>query len=493
MPIAAVLALLFGSGPAAAAAHDAFGCDGALEKQAWALWDKEIHGFLSNRLIKERLSTRGDTAALYDFQTYTYNLASMARRCKRTARLMEMARIVHTAYGALEPVSLATSSKWWICRDGPLCHEKAPLHNREVMLHSVQFLGLASYLANAIATSNAPLGAEEQRYINDTVSIAIDHLSRWGNESAIDKVAKAIKATPQDVKNGSTALLFTDKPLWMITIYAEIAGILDAQGRLGFAIRPADKQQIEPLRKHLSTLLAFFSARVSYHPVKNSKTPAADLDRGFWRNYADGRYAGYEKEEKPAECPPPGDTNAEARAVIRIPAHTVPMRSDTGWDISHARRLVPALDALERNRDAIARVFSVSRDALPSNQLPEAFATALYSVLWNQDPNRPLFSNYWSGANGWYRVAYEGDKRKCREGHPPYGMTASFPTSGYVTWARYKPAIGTLGRTLYEVIKSEQEADIAFIEKYYPMFGRSADTQKRALAEVMFFPSLIAN
>ena len=54
-------------------------------------------------------------------------------------------------------------------------------------------------------------------------------------------------------------------------------------------------------------------------------------------------------------------------------------------------------------------------------------------VSRNGDATQPLFSNYWSGVNGWYRVAYDNGADQCREGYPPYGLTDSFPTGGYLT------------------------------------------------------------
>ncbi len=118
---------------------------------------------------------------------------------------------------------------------------------------------------------------------------------------------------------------------------------------------------------------------------------------------------------------------------VQVSPDTVPKRQDTGWDISHARRLVHALDALERNRDAMKAIFSLNDGQLPAIGLPSAFAGTLVAVVWNGDTANPLFSNHWSGANGWYRVAYDNGTGQCREGSPPYGLADSFPTGGYIT------------------------------------------------------------
>jgi len=90
------------------------------------------------------------------------------------------------------------------------------------MLDSVQFLGLAARVANALAASGRKPDEEEKAFITDTGQILIEHLLRWGSESAVSSMRQATGAKPEDVTDG------TDKPLWMITIYAELAGIIQS-------------------------------------------------------------------------------------------------------------------------------------------------------------------------------------------------------------------------------------------------------------------------
>jgi len=112
-------------------------------------------------------------------------------------------------------------------------------------------------------------------------------------------------------------------------------------------------------------------------------------------------------------------------------------------------------------------------------------------VVWNGDKENPLFSNYFSGANGWYRVAYDIGIGQCREGTPPFGLTISFPTGGYITWARHNPTIGLLGQRLYELTSSKDGKVNPFIIKYYPGLRKSVPAQKINLPRFMFLPSLV--
>lgn len=474
-----------------------FSCGGSIEEEVWKEWDADMRNFLQQRLLQELLIKQGDTYALYDFQMYIHDLVAMARRCDRTQRMREIAKMIRIAYGELKPGTFFSPGSQWICRRGNRCSAGvtgAILGDGEAegMLYSVQFLGVASSVANALALSDAALGEEEKLFISDTVRIATEHLRRWGNEDEIARMQRNIEAAPKDVKNGSSSLFFTDKPLWMITIYAELAGILGARDRHGLKDARIDSAAKAHLDRHLKVLLEFFDARVSFRRPAKGKfkdMELADLDRGYWRLFSTMRYAGYEKQEKPAVCVPLEKGNAKLE--VRVPPESVPVRDDTGWDISHARRLVPALDALERNREAMKKIFGLKESQLPAKSLPSAFANTLVAVIWNGDTAKPLFSNYWSGANGWYRVAYRQRSGKCNEGNPPYFLTGAFPTGGYIAWARYNPVIGQLGKTLYKLMNDPSEENSAFIERYYPILAKTKNGRKETLSRFMFMSSLV--
>ena len=482
---------------AAAATNEDFRCGGKVEQQVWEEWDANMRDHLFQSLWKERLLKRGDTYALYDFQLYVHDLVAMARRCKRAERMAGIARLIRVAYEALEPGTLFSPGQRWICRRGNRCSSDANLRDKEseVLLYSVQFLGLASSVANALASSGAPLGKEERTFIDETVRIAIEHLLRWGDDE-IGKIRKVMDAKPSDVKDGSSTLFFTDKPLWTITIHAELAGVLEADKRHGGKFVDVSASTRKRLRPYLQVLLEFFAARVTVQRSSSNRLkgePLADLDRGYWRLYPPNRYAGYEKDEKPVICVRTETDDPKWTMEVRVPPEAVPVREDTGWDISHARRLVPALDALERNRAAMQSVFGLKDAQLPSKFLPQAFANTLVAVMWNGDRAKPLFSNYWSGANGWYRVAFRSSGEKCNEGMPPYFMTGAFPTGGYIAWARHVPLIGELGKVIYTAMNERDADSAAFIERYYPSLAKSKQGNKEAISRFMFMSSLVGS
>jgi hypothetical protein len=359
------------------------------------------------------------------------------------------------------------------------------------MLTSVQFLGLASQLANWFVTQPIKLSPSEAQFVRTTSEVVTEHLLRWGNERERSIISR-LGASPKDVKGGSSDLFYTDKDLWMLSIHADLAGILEsAFGRRELAsIR--NPRQLTLLKRQARLLTQFFTKRITLEKVKSSNGTtviAADLDRGFWRLFADNLYAGYTSAAKPVVCEK--EQNGGLRQKVLIPQQTVTAVDSLGWDISHARRLVHALDSLSRNRTAMISLYSIPESDMPKGNIIEAFANKLALSVWNGDRKYPLFTNYWNGANGWYRVAYDTGTGGCREGTPPYGLSISFPTGGYVSWGLDVPVLGELGRDLYSLFSRSDAEARRFVETYYTPFSANASKSSREMNEIMFLPTLV--
>jgi hypothetical protein len=475
---------------AAAGSRENFACGGDVEEQVWSLWDRDMHEYLKGKVITQRLLQDGEGVALYDFQMYAHNLSAMARRCGRIDRLRQISRMIAAAYGGLEQGSVFSQGRRWTCRSGSLCESGSRYAGSEVQLYSVQFLGLAASVTNAIASSGVPLTDDDETFVTDTVQIAAEHLKRWGGTREVDKLRRAAKAKPDDVGSGSSSLFFTDKPLWMIAIYAELAGAVGARKPDGKAAT-RDRERLAELSPHIQALMEFFLARVSLERVNSRRTGnvmTADLDKGYWRLYPDNRYAGYEGQRPPVSCK---GGRGSGDVEVHVAPEEVPRRDDTGWDLSHARRLVPALDALERNRAAMQRFYSLRENQLMPASLPAAFANGMLVRVWNGDERYPLFANYMSGANGWFRVAYGTERGRCREGFAPYGMTGAFLSGGYAAWSRYQPLFGRLGERLYAMMETQDEKESAFLREHYPDLMPSAASNKARLYRLMFLPALV--
>jgi hypothetical protein len=459
-----------------------FICGGKVETNVWQLWDSSAKEYLIPQFSK-RLKDQGDTYALYDVQTYIHNLIAMARRCQRLNRLQELAEELEIAYVALEPYPDGSATLAWVCKGGAICNNKNRLINQEIILTSAQFLALTTSVANGLV--HAP-NQHHNNFIEQTAIIGFQHLLRWGDPNMLRQLDKQISAKAEDVKDRSSALFFTDKYLWMIAMYADLAGLLQKQPSLRNKAALND-EQILTMREHFLRLLQFFANRTNLTSSLMSngkKVKTAVLDRGFWRLYKDNKYAGYTGIAKPVTCTPKPDGTFMEKLSLDINALT-PV-NDIGWDISHSRRLVHVFNAIEYNRQAIQQVFSIEETSLPSVATMRAFAKQLMVHVWNGNSEFPLFTNYWNGANGWYRVAYDNGTNRCIEGYPPFGLTDSFATGGYISWGVYVPEIRIIGQRLYRLSMSKNESHLHFMKKYYPKLA-----DNKMLTQLMFWPSLV--
>lgn len=482
-----------------------YACGGAVEARTWQLWDAQGRPWMNAQQVQARLLERGDTYALYDIQIIFHNLQAMAQRCGRTARLVQLADDLLPLFDALQPLpGGAPDDLAWVCRGGAVCNERNRLVNTEVMLVSLQGLGLLSALARDLATS-PDVQARAHPLIGKTVHASLQHLQRWGGHKQRQQWMQLAGASATDVKDGSSALFFTDKPLWQMAVYANLAGIAAVQPQWFAQVRPGSAVH-ESLSANLRVLLRFFERRVTLAEVDSTllgRVQVADLDAGFWRLYADSRFAGYSGSQPPATCIPEvpnADKDAgkvaspgpvRLRAQLNLDPRSVRPVHDLGWDVSHARRLVQFLDAVTANRHAIAAWWGIAPQALPAPDLGRAFAAQLLTKVWNGDVHAPLFANYWSGANGWYRVAYDNGTGACYAGYPPFGLSNSFPTGGYAIWGAYYPVIDDLARSIYALADSADPAAVAFIRQYYGGLSAAASANSRMVTQLMFWPTLV--
>lgn len=499
-----LLALFLLIPPLAHAAPLSFACGGELEGEVWKAWDEIGRAYARDALIDRRLLGAGDTYALYDLEITFHNLLAMAERCNRQERLLQFASDWRKTYSGLaeipspglsrdagDALPSPTLGRAWICRGGAVCNGRNRLAGKEVQLASAQGLGLLSDLAFAL--SKQPVGHHPaaEDFIEETVQASLDSLQRWGDAPARQRWRRLAGMSASSVHDGSSQWFFTDKELWQLGIYANVAGILGN--------RPELRGNLERQYGHflgrraaLLDLLALFNSRLSLSSAdapRLGRLPTASIDRGFWRLYADYGYAGYENPAPPVQCM---EANNAKSLRIDIPMMKVPPVANLGWDFSHARRLVPVLDALEQNRSAMSAVFGIDASRLPPSGLGKRFAGQILAQVWNGDSRRPLFANWLSGANGWYRVGYDNGTAHCEAGQPPYGLSSAFPTGGYIAWGRYYPALQRLGVAIFDLGASDDPGDAAFMKTHYPTLvegGANASVTR----ELSFWPSLVGN
>lgn len=327
-----------------------FACGGLLEQRVWALWDGGVKDSLRFNLIEKRLLGNGDTYALYDLQTILSNLVAMAERCDRDIRLAQIADLLLPVFNGLETLPPPNEHHHgWVCHGGSLCTKSNRRLGQEVQLVSLQGLGLLTDLASRLADHpNSSL--RQHSFVGLTATVAQSHLERMATPALRDSLRRRLRAQPEDVKGNSSALLFTSFDIWRYTI------------AINTAVLSAESWQPSKAVRGMVRDTADLFAKITMID-RTSSSPRAILDAHFWDRRDDHAYSGYEGTVSPVKCVRQEDQLRPVPCIHPIPPQPVP---GMGWDISHARWLVPLFDAVERNGSQALSTFRLPVGLLPS-------------------------------------------------------------------------------------------------------------------------------
>ncbi len=440
---------------------------------AWATARPLLESSLAPGLVRD------SSAPLYDVQLWTANLLMYAEGI-RDARLVEsLATLYERAYEGLRHTRRAL----YYYAKGPDGVERRqqvfdlpePVHmwagpptdeydiGPEIVLTSAQFLYAVARVVRIVTEMNRPSAALRDFVRRSVPILAQDHYRRWlrredggpgsfqvrgwgcnpGTFDHRERVANLLaRRYGTRALGGDSDLSFcnavTDTDLWII---AGIAELVAAHHR-DPALVPLDETLARMFASHVQAGLALIESR---HQVTVLTTPSgrvvtgAVFDRGAFDDHSDYAYAGFTETGPgcemcvpscPDQCPQfpgwKGDSSGGPR-VASVPA------VGTGWDISHARRLVPVYDTLRRHRALFDSDFPTSEDEAQ-------FARQLAYAVWNGDADEPRFATYFDGTNGWYRVNYAG---RDAFGYAPGTQTVLADTCGYGFWRSLEPTLGT--------------------------------------------------
>jgi len=462
-------------------------CGGSIYLAVKQTWNSSIRKYIAVDKIEIHMKREGDVYPLYDIQSYLYNFYRMASRCGDHELLNQIAETL------LPIFDLAIQEKGevkWVCRGGTHCTTKNGLLGKEIQLNTLQFLGLASALAAKLAHSDdANLSPSSREFVTKASDSAYRFVARMAkNKNYVKSLEMNRQESPGDPRRNPASKVLRDHEIWMLTILANLAGTT-ANGQLFKREAFPD----EDVKKLSNELLELFYSRTHVTGNLGSGEATAEIDRGFWSYHKDNQFAGYTANSLPADlCKRselqkynPSGKVQESAQIKRMP----PVPQNLGWDISHARRLVPLFDSFSDYREQMSHLYALPIEKLDGD-LKGAYAQQLIKNIWNQDEKRPLFKNYWSGANGWYRVGFKGGG-KCTQGYPPFGLSIAVPTGGYFTWAAKNAKLAELGASLYSLTSDKNEEASAFMEKNYRGLSRKATQRTRELNQFMFYPTLV--
>lgn len=471
-----------------------FSCNGNVHAEALELWTRSLRPYISKQ-ISDGLNKDGDVYVLYNTQGQLQSFVEMTRRCKDRKQLGELVDTLSPAFASLKPLPNAPDTRGWVCTGGSTCTPVNHLLGKEVQLCSSQFLGLLGAVATNII-ENIPerqRSEAEKAFLLNTASAIATQLDNWLSPAYFKWVAGRTAMTAADAKDGQSKYFFVDRDLWFMTSLADLAELHQSGIRPDGAGATAFKS-LQAKHEQIAEMFNLFLARTTLSDAPGGER--AEIDRGYWRNYADSKYASYHAELSPALC----QKNAQGlmQKTFRVESNGSYIDPNLGWDLSHARRLVPALDTFVRNKANLAIVFGYRNAKFEPARLQRAFANQIVDKVWNKDSQHPLFSNFWDGENGWYRAGYENGTGGCRPGQAPYSLASAFPTGSYPQWGSFNGTIQSLSKQLYLLLGSPDPQAKAFMAKYYHMLSApSKQTDpldpSRDIGTLMFLSSMVGS
>lgn len=223
------------------------------------------------------------------------------------------------------------------------------------------------------------------------------------------RTQKLLDRTLGDAESHGYCNAVQDTDLWL---YAGVAQYVAAHLADGVSV-PISPENFNAYLSYLEMATMLLSSRVTFDQTLDfggDLVTIAHFDRGAWDDYGNYAYSGY---DNLTVFP---DTSEGS--LDRVAA------DDVGWDVSHARRFVEAFDALHAHRHELELSF-------PTTEYMEAMAATFAYNVFNGDFERPLFTNFMDGTNGWYRVEYS-DRNGF--GYGPWDMSIAAMRGGYGFW-----------------------------------------------------------
>lgn len=467
-----------------------FSKNGEIHDQVIDSWNIYYHDYFASE-IKKRLFQDGDVYVLYDVQIGgLQSFVEMTRRCKDTQQIAELVDLLSPVFVALKPISGANNSAGWICSGGSICTAYGLL-GKEVPLCSVQFLGLLGALSTNISENILPdqQSMAEKTFLTNTFNTMAVQLNRWFTADYFKSVNERLHMTSADMKDGSSKYFFTDRDLWYLTVLSDLSELHQS------GIQPATEdgkkafEDLQNKKEGIKKIFDLFLARTFL--TKSIKGVRAEIDKGYWKNYFDNRYAKYTGSESPVSWEKGSDGEWKMNTQVRWDSTYI--SHDVAWDISHSRRLVPAFETFVRNRGNIKAIWGYDNPAFDPIALRQAYANQIVEKIWNGNINYPLFSNFWSGDNGWYRVAYANQTGRKFVGYPPYGLNTSMPLGGYPVWGAFHPTLKIIFRNIFELSQTNDSMAKPFISEYYKgLFGNSSNnTSIKPIQSLSFLSDLV--
>ena len=385
--------------------------------------------------------TASSSQVLYDTQLVLAPIIEMAVNCGDRVLLGRIADLLLPAEAklvrAVDPTSGTVQREW-------------QANGQERRLDAAQFLNAVARVLSGIAAVPASERAPNLQQFAAVYPVAVaEHLKFWLFEAPYynttgcvpDVVSSGHGEYLRNMKNRSlgTGRSFCSSPADRdMLVTADAAELLRAS-----SIDPV-MVNLEALGLDATALVSYlngaggayrsFFVPTSYIDENAVTRTGLDFDTGGWRDWTeDFAYSAFTESRFPA----PADAGTDPRA---------------SWDLSHARRLVSLFGSMRAVSARLSAPF-------PSDDEMRAFANQLaYGVATGTV--RPLFRNFLSGVNGWFRVNYSG---RPGFGYGPFDSgTQAFIEGGFGLWGQWSERLKSVTKAVDDVLNATDPATVAF-------------------------------
>ncbi len=452
---------------------------------------------------KELIEKGKYTTALYNVQMYTNLLFDYAYQHRDFDILEQLAELYMIPLDFLEEVGqywfykgglpcfvllpLEAPSRMWLNKRGikkdEESEEKIPIQF-EMILHSSQFLYLLSHAIHCFVS--IPVSERRNRmqaFIDQYTPVVEDHYKRWvladnGSTGLSDSVGvfqtkdwgcsngrfnhkqfleKKLNREFGDLDPNPRCNVLLDSDMWIFSGAVELLAAQKKDPGLFSMTAEQEKGYLD----YFSVACRLLEDRLVETSLKDFDGADAvgyNFDPGTRRLYDDMRYAGYTGSVFPEDN---SEDKENPRIIIDPADHPVP--DNISIDTGHGRRFVQVFETLYRNR-------SITQQVFPSKEVLKRLANQVAYRIFNGDSREPLFSNYFDGSNGWYRVNYS---KRDRFGFAPWDMSLNWIECGFGAWKKYQPAIKEVTDAVWNMIKSTDDPDIEkfkfdhYVEDHY--------------------------
>jgi len=464
--------------------------------------------YLAQYIHRDLSAPQTTEYVLYNLQGYTNNILEYAGQEKDLEILDELASLYLLTYNYLElkeeysyyylpgqpriaVLPLSPPAKMWLYYP-----PEAP-EGLEDILANAQFLFVIGEALNVfLALPEQERTPVIHQFIEKFAPVLKDHYTRWvfapqgmfqvtgwgctvGMFNANDFLEKKMHREFVSRSNNPIGYCnhITDTDTWILTGTVQLL----AANAKNPALVPLEQQEKERFLGYVDLGSRTLQSRLtpsSLTDFNNHPVQGLNFDLGGSDDHPDYAYTAYTGEAFPTEA-----NKGYAR--------------NRGWDISHGTRFVPVFNTLHQNR-------MVTNQQFPDERVMQGLTNQLLYGVFNKNLERPLFTNFMDGTNGWYRVNYHAGVSQ--DGHPPSDLSLAIFRGHYGIWSRFnkdmEKVLGAFERIVQAKIaqQRQQQGDpefILFIDRYYGLPRQTMDSQtnrfntERSLELMNFLPTLV--